>query len=40
MNKIQIRVVDPTHGKVLTKTFEGPTYLQDAIAFLNKLNAA
>jgi hypothetical protein len=40
MNKVQVRLVDSSYGKIITKTFEGEQSLVQAIAYLQRLQAA
>lgn len=36
MNRVQVRLVDPAHGKVVTKTFDGREAVEQAIAYLQR----
>lgn len=36
MNKVQVRLIDPSHGKIITKTFEGDYAVTEALLYLSK----
>lgn len=37
MNRVQIKLIDPSHGKIIVKTFDGTNCAEQALAYLHRL---